>query len=226
MFIGHYALGFAAKRAAPAVSLGALFAACQFADLLWPTLVLLGVEHVEVVPGATVVTPLAFTFYPYSHSLLAVIVWAALFGLGYRAVRHSGPAAALVLGALVVSHWVLDFTTHRPDLPLVFGEPRVGLGLWNSFAGTIAVEGTLFVAGVAVYLRATRARDRTGTIALWAMIAFLALAHAANLAGPPPPSAIAVAWSAQALWILALWGWWVDRHREPRVQARAAEAAA
>lgn len=226
MFIGHYALGFAAKRAAPTVSLGALFAACQFADLLWPTLVLLGVEHVEVVPGITKVTPLDFSFYPYSHGLLAIVVWGALFGIGYRALRHSGRKAAITLGALVMSHWALDFATHRPDLPLVYGEPRVGLGLWNSFAGTVAIEGGLFVAGVAVYLRATRARDRTGTIALWGMIAFLVLAHVANLAGPPPPSGQAVAWSAQALWLLVAWGWWVDRHRAPRPHARAAEAAA
>jgi len=221
MFIGHYALGFAAKRAAPTLSLGTLFAACQFADLLWPTLVLLGVERVEIAPGITAVTPLDFVHYPWSHGLLALVAWGVLFGLAWRVLRRAPWPAAVTIAVLVVSHWVLDFVTHRPDLPIVPGGPRVGLGLWNSMAATVAVEGALFVAGIAVYLRATRARDRTGSIALWAMIAFLVLAHVANLTGPPPPDAKTVAWAAQALWLLVAWGWWVDRHRAPRAEAAA-----
>jgi len=221
MFIGHYALGFAAKRAAPTLSLGTLFAACQFADLLWPTLVLLGVERVEIAPGITAVTPLDFVHYPWSHGLLALVAWAVLFGLAWRVLRRAPWPSAVTIAVLVVSHWVLDFVTHRPDLPIVPGGPRVGLGLWNSMAATVAVEGALFVAGIAVYLRATRARDRTGSIALWAMIAFLVLAHVANLTGPAPPDAKTVAWAGQALWLLVAWGWWVDRHRAPRVEAAA-----
>jgi hypothetical protein len=121
----------------------------------------------------------------------------------------------LVIGALVISHWVLDWITHRADMPLtVSGTSRVGLGLWNSLPGTIVIEGLIFVGGVVAYLRATRARDRIGSIGCWALIGFLALVYAANLAGPPPPSASIVAWSAEAMWLLVAWGYWIDRHRD------------
>src|SRR5436190_23964420 len=118
MFIGHFGLGFGAKKAAPAVSLGTLFAAGQFADFVWPTLVLLGVEHVEVQPGATRMTPLNFVSYPYSHSLVALCLWGIIFGGVYLAISRARPSAAVTLALLVVSHWLLDFVTHRPDMPL------------------------------------------------------------------------------------------------------------
>jgi hypothetical protein len=214
MFIGHFAVAFAAKRAAPAVSLGTLFLAAQLADLAWPNLVLAGIERVHLHPGATAVTPLDFESYPYSHSLLALAIWGALFALLHYLVRGRGKAAAWTVALVVVSHWVLDAIAHRPDMPLVpFGGPLVGLGLWHSVAATVVVEGGLFAAGVAIYLRATRARDRIGSVGLWALLAFLAIVYAANLLGPPPPSAEAVAWTAQAMWLLVLWAYWVDRHR-------------
>src|SRR5882672_8273044 len=101
MFIGHFGLGFGAKRAAPIVSLGTLFIACQFADLLWPSLVLLGYEQVEVQPGATVMTPLNFVSYPYSHSLLALCVWGAAFGAAYLVIRRTRMAPAVTIALLV-----------------------------------------------------------------------------------------------------------------------------
>ena len=129
MFIGHYAVALGAKKAAPRVSLGTLLLASQFIDLLWPIFLLLGLEHVRIAPGNTVFTPLDFYDYPISHSLLAVLGWSVGFGLVYYAVRRSG-RNALILGAIVLSHWVLDFISHRPDLPLIPGmETRVGLGL-------------------------------------------------------------------------------------------------
>jgi hypothetical protein len=218
MFIGHFALGFAAKRVAPAVSLGTLFLACQLADLLWPTLVLFGVEVVEITPGATAVTPLTFVSYPYSHSLVALIVWAALMAGIYRAVRHASVVALTVIVALVLSHWVLDVATHAPDMPLTIGgDTRLGLGLWYSLPGTLIVESLLFAAGVWVYTRTTTARDRAGHWGLWALVAFLAVIYAANLFGPPPPSVGAIAGAGHAIWLLVLWGYWLDRHREARV---------
>jgi hypothetical protein len=221
MFIGHFAVGFAAKRVAPAVSLGTLFLACQLADLLWPNLVLLGIEHVEVEPGATAVTPLDFVSYPFSHSLFALCLWAALFGGIYGSIRRQGLAGPLTVTALVVSHWVLDAISHRPDMPLTLGgSTRVGLGLWNSIPATVAVETLLFIAGVAVYVRSTQPRDRIGSIALWLLVGFLLAISAANFFSPPPPSAAAVAWTAQAMWLLVLWGYWVDRHRLPRPVAQ------
>lgn len=215
MFIGHFGLGFGAKRLAPAVSLGTLFLAAQLADLLWPTLLLIGVEEVRIDPGITVVTPLDFVKYPYSHSLVAMVAWAILFGIVYKVARRSRPAAGILLAALVVSHWVLDFVVHRPDLPLTVGGPvRCGLGLWSSVPGTLAVEVPLFLAGVFLYVRSTTPRDRTGTVALAGLVLFLLAVYLMNLFGSPPPSPAAVAWVTQSMWLLVAWGYWVDRHRQ------------
>lgn len=219
MFIGHFALGLGAKRFAPGVSLGMLFLAAQFLDLLWPTLLLLGVERVAIVPGITVVTPLDFQHYPVSHSLLAVAGWSVLLAAAYYAPRRSR-AGAVAVALLVASHWFLDFLTHRPDLPLTpFGDARVGLGLWNSLPATLLVEVPLFLAGCWMYAAATRARDAVGRWAFAGLVAFLLLVHVANLAGDPPPSAAAIAWAGHAQWLLVLWGFWLDRHRAPRGMA-------
>ena len=222
MFIGHYALGFAAKRAAPTVSLGVLFAACQLADLIWPTLVLAGVESFRIVPGATAVTPLVFTHYPYSHSLLALAVWGILFGIGYTLLSRSRVMAGIIIALLVVSHWVLDVIVHVPDMPLwpaaLFGpSPMYGLGLWNSVPGSIIVELGLFLVGAGIYARITMPKDRIGSVGFLSLVILLLIIYAANLFGPPPPNVTTVTWSAEALWLVVLWGFWLDRHRKPRV---------
>ena len=216
MFVGHFAVALAAKRAAPGVSLGTLLLAAQLADLVWPNLVLLGIERFEVRPGITAVTPLDFLHYPYSHSLLALAGWGAGLGALHYAKRRD-IAAAVVLGALVVSHWLLDVASHRPDMPLTLsGSERLGLGLWNSVSATLLVEGVLFAAGVAVYARATRALDRVGRWSFVAFVAFLVMAYLANLFGPAPDNTAQVAWSAQGIWLLIAWAWWIDRHRAGR----------
>jgi len=214
MFIGHFAMGFGAKKFAPRVSLGVLFLACQLADLVWPNLVLLGIETFSIEPGVTALTPLDFQHYPYSHSLLATLAWAGLFAVLYTALRHAGERAAVVIGLLVLSHWLLDVLSHRPDMPLTLsGANRIGLGLWNHPVLAIGVELLLFAAGVWLYAASTTALNRKGSIGLWALVVFLLLVYAANLLGPPPPSVTAVAWSAQAIWLLVAWGFWVDRNR-------------
>lgn len=218
MFIGHFALGFGAKRAVPAESLGTLFLACQFADLLWPSLVLLGIEVVKVQPGDTAVTPLTFVSYPYSHSLVALLIWGVVFGAAYVLISRSRVATGVVIGALVLSHWFLDVLTHRPDMPVTIGgSTRLGLGLWDSLPATLVVELLLFALGVGIYARFTEARDRRGSFGFWGLVAFLLIVYVINLFGPPPPSATAVAWGAQALWLLVIWAYWVDRHRQVRV---------
>ena len=213
MFIGHFAVAFAAKRAVPDVSLGTLVLAAQLADLIWPTLVLIGYEHFAIQPGITAVTPLDFIRYPYSHSLLGMAAWGALLGMVYLVLLRNA-RAALLLFLVVLSHWLLDFVTHRADLPLVIaGAERYGLGLWHSRIGTLAIEGLLFAFCIWIYMRATRPRDRIGRWALLALIAFLVLIYLGNLFGPPPPSIGAVVWSAQAVWLLVAWAYWIDRHR-------------
>ncbi|HEX6251180.1 MAG TPA: hypothetical protein VFZ56_07095 [Gemmatimonadaceae bacterium] len=213
MFLGHFAVGFAAKRVAPGLSLGTLFLAAQFADLLWPNLLLLGVEHVAIRPGVTAVTPLDFISYPYSHSLLALLVWGALFGVAHLLAQRS-LAAAILLGAIVVSHWLLDMVAHRPDLPLTLtGDVRVGLELWRSVPATVMVELVLLAAGAAVYAQYTRPRDTVGKWGLPGVVLLLLSIQLGAVFGPPPPSVTAVAWSAQAVWLLVAVGYWVDRHR-------------
>jgi hypothetical protein len=217
MFIGHFGLGFGAKRAAPSVSLGTLFIACQFADLLWPTLLLLGYERVDVRHGATLMTPLDFVSYPYSHSLVALCAWGVLFGGAYAIIRHGRIRSAVTIALLVVSHWFLDYVTHLPDMPLtIHGSTRVGLGLWNSVPGTFAAEFALFGGGLAVYLRGTKPRDRVGSIGLWSLVAFLMIVFVAATFGPPPPTPTAIAWSTQSMWLVMVCGFWVDAHRVAR----------
>jgi hypothetical protein len=216
VFIGHYAVGFAAKRARPEISLGTFFLAAQWADLVWPVLVLAGVERVEIRPGATAVNAFDFVHYPYSHSLAALAVWGILFALAHRMVRKTRLSASILLAAVVVSHWVLDFATHVPDMPVGLTGPFVGLGLWRSLPATIAVEVALFAAGLALYARATKARDRIGSAGLAALAAFLVIMYFASLAAPPPPNVRAVAWGTLATLVFPVWGYWVDRHRAPR----------
>lgn len=214
MFIGHYALGLAAKRAAPRTSLGNLFIAPTLADLLWPIFLLLGVEHVHAVPNANPFLVGWFDDYPYSHSLFMLIVWGALFGYLYR-FRTGNRRGALVIGLLVVSHWVLDFITHRPDMPIYPGGPKVGLGLWNSMTGTIVVEGLMLVLGVAIYARSTRARDGIGRWGFWSLVALLVIAYIGSIKTPPPSSITALAVGAIIFgWVFVLFAWWVDRHRD------------
>jgi membrane-bound metal-dependent hydrolase YbcI (DUF457 family) len=213
VFAGHHAVALATKPLAPRVSLGTLFAAALFLDLLWPVLLLLGVEHVRIAPGITAFTPLDFYDYPVTHSLAAVLGWSIAAAVLFWLVRKSARGAAVV-GALVASHWFLDFLTHRPDLPLWPNGPKVGLGLWNSVPATVVVEAGLFVAGLVIYLRTTRARDRTGSIALWALVVFIGLIYVANLVSPPPPDPNAIGWVGLAQWLFVPWGWWIERHRE------------
>ncbi len=216
MFVGHFGMGFGLKRWAPAVSLGTLFLATQLVDLVWPTFLLLGVEQVNIAPGITRMTPLDFVHYPYTHSLLAGALWAALFGGIYWLLAKS-PRAAVVCAVGVISHWVLDLLVHRPDLPLVpGGGPMVGLGAWNSPALTVLLEFLFFGGGLWLYLRATAARDRVGRWGLAGLVAFLVVIEISNLTGPPPPSVTAIAVVGHAQWLLVLWGWWVDKHREAR----------
>lgn len=215
MFIGHFAVGFAAKRVTPRIPLAVLFAAAQLADMLWPIFVALGLEAVLIEPDSNPFLTLHFTSYPYSHSLLLLAVWGVIFGWlchlmwGHRRVLP-------VIAALVVSHWVLDFITHRPDLPLYAGGPKLGLGLWNSIPATAIIEGLMFAGGVWVYAHTTRARDNIGRWAFSTFAAFLVVGYIANLMGPPPPSVLALSLSViVGSAILTAWSWWADRHREP-----------
>ena len=212
MFIGHFGVALAAKRWAPRTSLGTLFFAAEFLDLIWPVFLLLGLEHVRVAPGITKMQPFDFYDYPISHSLVIAIVWGAVVAGVYFAVRRYR-AGTIALGILVVSHWVLDFIVHRPDMPLWPGGGKVGLGLWNSWPAGITVEVLTFGIGIALYLGATRTRDAVGTYGLWSILAVLFFGWLSFLFGPAPPDTKSLALGSMALWIALPWGWWADKHR-------------
>jgi hypothetical protein len=213
MFIGHFAVGLGAKAVRPAISLGTLFVAAQFIDLLWPLLLQLGVERVQIDPGNTAYTPLNFSHYPISHSLLTTVGWGLLLGVIYKFLR-SDTRGAILIGLLAVSHWVLDLIVHRPDLPLYPGDaPLVGLGLWNSIPFTVVVEGLLFAAGVALYLRTTTSKNKKGLYGFWGLIVFLVVINIGNLFGPPPPDEAALAWVGHLQWLIVAWAYWLDSNR-------------
>ncbi len=214
MLLGHYGVGLGAKRWAPRTSLGTLAFAAQWLDELWPILLLVGVEEVRVVPGLMAANPLDFVSYPFSHSLAMALVWAVLIGGAYGLLRRDR-RGALVVGALVASHWLLDLPMHRPDLPLWPGSPvKVGLGAWRSVPLTILLDGGIFMAGLALYLKSTRARDAVGRWGLWAMVVVLWGIFLSGFAGGAPPAPRVVAVSALGLWLFVPWSWWVDGHRE------------
>ncbi len=216
MFIGHFGTAFAAKKIDSRPSLGTLMLAAQFIDLLWPVLLLLGIEKVAIDPGNTTVTPLDFYHYPISHSLLGVLGWGVLLGVVYYLVRKNWKGS-LLLAALVLSHWVLDLVTHRPDLPLIPGmEVKVGFGLWNSLIGTLLVELAVFIGGVFLYMKMTRAKNSKGKYAAWGLIVFLVLVYSSNIFGAAPPSVEPIAYVGMLQWLLVLWGYWIDRNREVR----------
>jgi hypothetical protein len=217
MFLGHFGVALAAKKIAPKTSLGTLLVAAQLADLLWPIFLLLGWEHVQIAPGTTRVTPLNFSNYPISHSLLTQIGFGIALGLVYYALRRKNPGVgrtAIVLAACVPSHWVLDWIMHRPDLPLTpWSVTYHGLSLWNSLPISMALEFGFYGAGVVVYLRQTKAKDAIGRYAFWLLIFFLAGLWLGTLFGPPPPNAKMLAWSALAIWLTVPWITWADQHR-------------
>ena len=211
-------VAFAAKKLSSRPSLGTLFIATQFIDLLWPVLLLLGLEQVAIDIGNTAVTPFNFISYPISHSLLAVILWSALVG-GIYYLYKKEKTAAVILGAVVLSHWILDLITHRPDLEIIPGTGMMaGFGLWNSVIGTIVVEGTIFGIGVFYYWKSTTAKNKKGEYGLWGLVAFLVLTYFMNLFGPPPESVDAIPFVGFALWILVAWAYWIDKNRETRTE--------
>ena len=215
MFIGHFAVAFASKKAAPKASLGTFILSAQLLDYIWPVLVYFDVEHVRVVPGITAFNPLDLYDYPYSHSMLMALAYSVVFGLGYYVFKRYA-SGAIVAGICVFSHWVLDLVTHKPDLPLFpWTSKMVGLGLWNHYAASVTVESALYIAGVAVYLSVTKAKNRTGAIAFWALAVVLPLMWVGTMFAPPPVADhTAIGIGGVIMMLFIPWGYWVDRNRE------------
>ena len=196
MFVGHYGVSFTAKRIAPTIPLWALFVAVQLLDVFWAPLILLRIEKVRIVPGITASNPLDLYYMPYTHSLLAALLWSAGALLVYRlsGTRGAVGKAALVVALAVFSHWILDLLVHRPDLPLYDNTAKVGLGLWNFPAVAFALEAGLLFGGMWLYFR-------TGLVLRLRMVVFglvMLVIQAYVFFGPPPASDRAAAWTALA----------------------------
>ena len=211
MLIGHYGAAFALKPAEPRISLGVLFVATQFVDMLWIVLVLIGVEKAHVAPAGSI-TPIEFTYYPWSHSLLMSCVWAlAAFLLVrllpiYKGPRHT--RAALIVAACVLSHWFLDLPMHHADLPILFHGPYVGFGLWDYPAWSAVTEAVLLFAGFWIY----RWKARRPNYLLLVLALFLFVVLLINTWGPPPQNIGAMASTGLAFYVfVAAVAWWLDR---------------
>jgi hypothetical protein len=225
MGVGHLAASFALRGRFARIPLFYLLAAGVFVDLLWGLTILSGVERAHIDRDSGSAIPLVLDSVPYSHSLVACSVWGMLVALAWWLWRRDRNGA-LVLGALVVSHWVLDFVSHVADVPLLPSGPRLGLGLWNWRAASLLVELGMLGMGLALYVRATRARDRFGSVGLVAYGGVFALGAVGAFFGPPPSSVMPFAASQVALLLPLLFMDWVDRHRNASSQHVAVEPEA
>lgn len=221
MLVGHLAAGFIAKRIEPKVSLGTWVAAVLVADFVFFPLVIARIEHVAVVPhvetnrvmGADIV---------YSHSLAMLVIWAGLFAAIYF-WRKRYARGALLLFAAVLSHWVLDVISHRPDMPLAPGLNKVfGFGLWNSIPATLLVEGGFWLLAIIIYARITRPRNRLGVYAFWIGVVLLTLAWYANITSGMVPDPVQGGISGLISFsLVTVWAYWVNRLRLMNFEFRA-----
>jgi hypothetical protein len=230
VFLAHYGVAFALKRAEPKLSLGTLFVSVQLADLLWGLFLLLGWEHVRIVPDSTPVTPLEFLDYPISHSLVGALVWSAVAA----ALYYSWPTrdtqrhwqAAIVVGTAVFSHFPLDVLAHVPDLSIAGKDsPKLGLGLWNHPTITVIVELLFLAAGLVIYIRGGSHRHPVRPVRLTLVVLLLTGTYFASMYGPLPPSVTAIALAdISFVLVAAALAVWADRRA--RAEERAIRRAA
>ncbi|HET9726716.1 MAG TPA: hypothetical protein VFP28_07345 [Gemmatimonadales bacterium] len=226
MFLGHYGVALALKRKEPKVSLGTLFVACELVDVLWGAFLVLGWEHVRILPDENPLLVLQFYDYPITHSLVGALAWS----IAAAAVYYSWPTrdtsrhwqATVLVGAAVASHWLLDLVVHIPDLPIAGNDSsKLGLGLWRHLGISVALELLLLAAGVALYVRGRSRRHPVRPVRLAVVVVLLVGMYAASLLGPPPPSVMAIGLGDIGfLLFMGLAGAWADR------PASAAELAA
>lgn len=216
MFVGHYGVSFAAKKADDSIPLWVLFLAVQLLDVVWAPLVLLGIEKVRIVPGFTATNPLDLYYMPYTHSLVAAVAWSAAAAIAYRLWTGmsggvGGSRGAALVGTAVFSHWVLDFVVHRPDLPLYDDTAKVGLGLWDRPLMAFGLEAALLLLGIRLYL--ARRPERGVGLAVFSLL--MLAAQAMVFFGPPPASGSQIAATALASYLVfAFVAWWLaDRGR-------------
>jgi membrane-bound metal-dependent hydrolase YbcI (DUF457 family) len=175
MFIGHYAVSFAAKRLAPEISMGILVFAANFPDIIWSIAIILGIENAHIASDSSVFTPVGLNYYAISHSFVVSIVLSVLFANLYW-WKKKDVTGALVIGGAGFSHWLLDFVTAPSTLPLFPGSSmNLGLGLLSSMTSRLLVEELLLVIGVLLYLSITKLKKK---IKLYGFATFVLLISA------------------------------------------------
>lgn len=213
MLIGHIAVALGFKKATPRTSLGTLLLAAQWSGLLWPVILIFGLEHLRIVPGIAAVNPGGTAPHPLTHSLLIDFGWALILA-GIYLVFRKNRRGALMIWICVMSGWLLDFIVYRPELPVYPGSSELaGIGLWGSPATSLLIEGALFTAGVIIYSKATRAQDRIGEYAFRTFVALLVLIYLVAIMSTPYTNGSAVETAGLFGWILVAWAYWIDRHR-------------
>jgi len=218
MFAGHYGISFLVKKSEPTLPLWTLFLAVQFLDVLWAVFVLLGIEHYRIVPGITASLPLDLYYMPYTHSLVASVVWSAVVFVLCRWVipvsAFRNNRAAFLLALAVFSHWMLDLVVHRPDLPLYDDAYKLGLGLWNYPRTALGLEAALFFGAMCVYLRSTTATSFAGRYGMIFFGLVILTLHCLLFWGPLPSSPTQGAAELGALYfILSVGAFWLERSR-------------
>jgi membrane-bound metal-dependent hydrolase YbcI (DUF457 family) len=216
MFIGHFGLSFAAKKAAPKVSLATLFVATQFVDILWPLLFIFNVETVAITPGYTKSNAFEFIHYPYTHSLFMGLMWGIIVGFLYYLIKKD-KRGSIVIGLCVLSHWFFDVIVHAADLPISpFGNSKVGFGLWNYVAASFILETVIFFSGSFIYTSMTKAINKKGSWGLWSLVTLLILISLSNTFGPAPKQADVTLFASLLVLmaIIIIGAWWIDKNRE------------
>lgn len=221
MFIGHYAASFALKSCHKNASLGLLFIAVQFVDILFFPLTLLGIEHFRLIENFTESTHFSLDFMPYSHSLLATFLWGAVVFISVFILLFKNHdlrfKIAVVFAVAVISHWFFDLLVHTPDLPLTTDHSlKVGFGLWNNDVLTYVLESVILVAGFYLYMRSSTGITSIAKYGMPVFVAILLGINILNIFGPlsPQDNETTTAISAVvAYFIFAIIAWFLDRKR-------------
>jgi hypothetical protein len=215
MFVGHYGVSFAIKSIEKPIPLWLLFIAVQFVDVLWAIFILTGVEKVRITPGITATNALDLYYMPYTHSLVAALLWSGVGFIGYKVARRGANYAAFLVAAAVFSHWVLDLLVHRPDLPLYDDTYKLGFGLWNYPALALALEASILFGGIFLYLRASKAVSPTGKFGMPMFGILLLILQGIVFFGAPPSSPSAAALTALLSYlVLAGVAYWLEKKRQ------------
>lgn len=225
MFIGHYAVSLALKSVQPKLSLGWLFIAVQFVDYLFFTFALLGLEKFSLIENYTESTHFKLEYMPYSHSLIATLLWAiaTYFIVKFFITNQNKQIVktAIVISVALASHWCLDLLVHTPDLPIFLDNSHLlGFGLWNFDWLTYLLEAVFILVGLYFYMKASHKIGVKNTymakLGMPIFVLVLIVINIFNIFGPFSPESTVVSTAFTSLFaysIFAFIAFWLDKNR-------------